>query len=287
VLQILSCVRPFKITSGARALVVVNEIAARTRKASTDGTVWDVAADPHPILDLCLEATVAITFVVVEMIAAWVRLVHTPAMRPASMPFAIVHVEAACVRCNGSISLATFGVLIQAIETGIKGVARIAFEDDAIGEEEFWPRGRLLQKHWAKRQPAVRGNFNGATLHRFASIWTLVRAIRLTRLLEVLRTRRLRIDSVARDARVQLDLRIDTGQSSVHGMWLPRRLSALHGARQLPSTESTVRLTPDLKRFGPIGLAIESKTRVQSVRDCLHEHSLALVVPSGVAHLYR
>jgi hypothetical protein len=151
VFQILGSILALEITSGTSALVVVDKIMARARKARTRRTIWDIATYPLAILDLCLEAAVTVTFIVVEMIACGVWLVHTLPVGPASMPLAIVHIQTAVVTGDCSVSLASFGVLRRTIETGIERVARQALENNTVRKEELRPRGRpgcsrLLQK---------------------------------------------------------------------------------------------------------------------------------------------
>jgi hypothetical protein len=144
--QIFHGVFLLRVTSRALALVVVNEIVARSWLASACWAVWDVEADAHAILHSSLEATVTSALVVVKMIACGVCLVHAFAVGTTCVSFAIVHVEATSVICDGSICLAAFCVFQGTPEAAIERVAWVAIESSTVREEELLLGRKPL--HW-------------------------------------------------------------------------------------------------------------------------------------------
>jgi hypothetical protein len=104
----------------ATALIVVDEIMARARLASTFRAVHNVDTNALVVFDVGLETTVTVAFVVLEMIACRFSFVHTLAVRTTGVSFAVIHVHAASMPCDGPVGLASLGVLGCTIEASIQ-----------------------------------------------------------------------------------------------------------------------------------------------------------------------
>jgi hypothetical protein len=104
----------------ATAFIVVDKIMTRARITSAVRAVWNVDTNATVVFDIRLETTITIAFVVLEMVACGVWLVHALAIRTTGVPFAVIHVDAARMPSDGSVGLASLGVLCCTAKASIE-----------------------------------------------------------------------------------------------------------------------------------------------------------------------
>jgi hypothetical protein len=94
------------VAIGAVAFEGIDQVLTCSRLASILWAIIDVATDVETILRQRLEAAVTLALVVIKVIAHWIGLVNTSAMRTALVSSAVVLVQASGMRALRTISSA-------------------------------------------------------------------------------------------------------------------------------------------------------------------------------------
>jgi hypothetical protein len=129
VYQVLRFILVLVVTLWAMALVVIDEILATARKASTLRAIRNVLAYPGTVIFyLFLETVVAVAVVVVLVFASGLLMVFTRTMRTTHVRLAIVHVDTTGMRRDNTISLAMCRQRYHAFELTIDSETLIALE---------------------------------------------------------------------------------------------------------------------------------------------------------------
>jgi hypothetical protein len=234
----------FVVSLWAMAFVVVHEILARTRQASSFGTVRDVSANLVAIFDLLFETAVTFTVVVIDVLSNWLVVIHTPSIWATLVAFAIVFVFATFMLGLGTIGH-TESLKLGATSTfAIDGVARIAIEESHVLENQCICWSKMLAICWHDDVSTLHGlaafrsfvfAVGGAIQHKFA--WTF----------------RLTISCVASLASIRLLLREDSVHPWMHGFREVRRSSTLHRQENLFSTVLAIGFASEPEHSASIG----------------------------------
>jgi hypothetical protein len=158
----------FEVSLWAMAFVVVHEIFARTRQASSFRTVRNVSANLVAIFDLFFEAAVTFTVIVIDVLASWLVVVHTLSIWAAFVAFAIVFVMATFVVALGTIGHTESLKLHATFHFAIDGVAGIAVEESHVLENQCGCWSKMLTIWW---------HLDISALHWLAAFWSFIFAI--------------------------------------------------------------------------------------------------------------